>query len=111
MAGCRASVEIEASPERVFPYLYEPEKLVLWIESLVEAEPPPAGVPRVGDRTRVVNRTRGGRRRETIEETIAVEPDRLFVSLVEQREFDGRGRFELESVDGRTRLNVTCDYT
>jgi hypothetical protein len=67
MAGCTASVEIEALPERVFPYLCEPEKLALWIDSLVEAEPPPTGLPRVGDRTRIVHRTRAavGAKRST----------------------------------------------
>jgi len=105
---CRAAIEIAASPERVFTYLYDPEKLTRWVSGLVEMRGT-EGEPRVGSQQKAVFEVRG-RRHEVESETTRVESGRLLEGLTRTRSFDSFGVQELEDLDGRTRLTITCRY-
>lgn len=76
MSRCHATVEIAASPDRVFPYLYESTKLARWVRGLMETKPVLTTEPRVGSRMTAVYEVRG-RRYEAESETTRIESGRL----------------------------------
>jgi uncharacterized protein YndB with AHSA1/START domain len=94
----------------VFPYLFEPEKLVQWVDGLSAVNGAPAGAPEVGTRVTAVYEVRG-RRHEFESETTRIEPDRLLEGRTSARGWESLGVQELASIDGGTRLTVTCAYT
>lgn len=50
----QASIEIAATPERIFAYLTQPELVKSWQPDLVESSPLPAGGLRVGTRQQAI---------------------------------------------------------
>ena len=110
MSDCRESVEINASPDRVFPYLYEPEKLLKWVDGLSAINGAPPGPPPVGTRVTFVIEAKG-RRHEVESETTRIEPDRLVEGRSFAKGWESLGVQELAPIDGGTRLTVTCTYS
>ena len=107
MASIVASTEISRSPDEVFAYVTDPNRLPEWQESVVRAESSEAPV-RVGTRARVTRRV--GRRELTQSAELAdlTPPTRWLV-----RGLDGpvRGNVSgrIEPLDNGTRSRVTIE--
>ena len=110
MSDCRESVEINAPPDRVFPYLFEPEKLIQWVDGLSSINGAPAGAPSIGTRVTYVLETKG-RRQEVVSETTRIESDRLLEGRQFAKGWESLGLQERAPIDGGTRLTVTCTYS
>jgi uncharacterized protein YndB with AHSA1/START domain len=59
MPGHVESIEIKASPQRVFPYLVEPARLKLWVGGFVESRPVAGSTPGVGTKSIDIVRDNG----------------------------------------------------
>lgn len=108
MTHTMASVDIAAPPAAVFPWLIEPERLARWMGGFVSAEAITDGPTRVGSRSRDVIEADGRRMVLETEVTELVADRRLAVHL----RYDGGendDRYDLEPVDGGTRLTYVSD--
>jgi uncharacterized protein YndB with AHSA1/START domain len=95
-------VEIDAPPERVFPYLVGSDERLQWMGLLVESE------PLEERRFRDVFLDHGHRIELEAEVTTFDPPRRLEVHLVADA-FTAQSRHVLEETDGRTRLRTTVE--
>jgi uncharacterized protein YndB with AHSA1/START domain len=59
MSSAVESIEINASPQRVFPYLVEPARLKLWVGGFVESRPVGSSTPGVGTKSIDIVRDNG----------------------------------------------------
>ena len=102
------SVEIDASAERVFPYLAEPELMQRWIGGLIEFRPIDAG-PALGSRAIQLVEV-AGKKWELESELTRYEPPRLLEArLVAPKDFESVAAYRLEEADGRTRVTTTME--
>lgn len=102
------SVEIDAPPDAVFPYLAAAEQRLRWMASLRESEPLTDGPPSVGTRWRDVFEDLG-QRIELEAEMVAYEPPRLLRVRLSSRAIDATSEQRLEAVDGRTRVKAVIE--
>jgi uncharacterized protein YndB with AHSA1/START domain len=107
MGTTREIVEIAASPEQVFPYLIEPEKLLRVMEGLKEVNATQATAPNVVAHLTLVFDVRG-RRYEVESETTRIERNQLLEGRTFARGWETLGVQELVAIDGGTRLTTTC---
>lgn len=110
MSDCQESVEIAAPPDVVFPYLFEPEKLIQWVDGLSAVNGAPVGAPSVGTRVSYVLEAKG-RRQEVESETTRIESDRLLEGRQFAKGWESLGLQELAPIDGGTRLTITCHFS
>ena len=105
------TVEIDAPPAAVFPYLLESEKRLRWMGALEESEELTEGPPAVGSRWRDVFEDHG-QRLELEAELTEYDPNRRLSVRLVNRAFESTSTQELEEVDGRTRLTavIETDY-
>jgi uncharacterized protein YndB with AHSA1/START domain len=99
-----ASVEIARTPEAVFAFMTDPDKLSSW-QDAEEVEQLTDGPVGAGTRFREVHKVMG-RRREELTEVVEYEPGRVFhIRVIEGPPVDGR--WELEPSAAGTRLTLT----
>jgi uncharacterized protein YndB with AHSA1/START domain len=102
------SVELNAPPERVWPWVTEPGKLTEWVSWLVEVR---------GDRANCVwvmrDENNGGKLMEIHSAVVEDAPPRLFRTRLSAAEgFDGEATYEITHLGGgRSRLDVKAAYT
>jgi uncharacterized membrane protein len=106
------AVEIDAPAARIFPYLVENEKRLLWMGALVESEQLSDGPLRVGTVWRDVFEELG-QRIELEAELTELEPGRRLQVSLDSPDFDATSTQELEEQVGRTRLRtvIETEYT
>jgi hypothetical protein len=104
------SIEIEAPPRRVFPWIEDGEKLRAWIPTLVENERLVETENIVGSTFRQVYLERG-RRMEMYGVVTAYELDRRLACHIKGDAFDLEVKYELEDLGGRTRLKQESEVT
>jgi uncharacterized protein YndB with AHSA1/START domain len=103
-----ASVEIERPAADVFPYLIEPDKRLRWVHGLVESTPFETGELGVGSRFRDVVVDHG--QRTTLDaEVERYEPNDGLTARLEGKGFVLRVDYDLEQLDGRTRVACTVE--
>src|SRR5215207_5546005 len=86
---------IDRSPEEVFDYVTDPDKLATWQTNTVSAVPEDDGPLRVGSRLREIHRVPGGKQLESVVEISEYEPDRAFgLRVVEGTPVHARLTFE-----------------
>jgi uncharacterized protein YndB with AHSA1/START domain len=95
MRDYRVSIEIKARPERVFPFLVEPDRLRAWFPGFVESRPLTDGGPRVGTRSIDVIEE-NGRRVEFQTEISRFEPNRRLEVAIEAPLVDAVSDYQLE---------------
>ena len=109
------SIEIDAPPDRVWPWLVEPERVKGWVSGLktVESLTPEKGLE-AGARDRLVVEVHG-EENELFSEVTQVEPLRALEQRVWQTgalAWHEVARFTIEPLgDGRVRFVVTARYT
>ena len=96
-------IEINASPERVFPWIDDPERLRAWLPSLVENEILQETDNKIGSSFRQVYLERG-RRMEMRGVVTAYEPNRRLACQIRGDAFDLNVDYRLDDLGGRTRL-------
>ncbi len=102
------SIEIDASPERVFCWLEDAERVMQWVPNIVENENLEVTEEKVGSTFRQVY-VENGRRMEMFGLITEYEPNRQW-----NLEIDGSGfklflEYRLEDLGGRTRLTQDTD--
>ena len=97
-----ASVEIEAPPEQVFPWLAEPERRLQWVHGLEVSERTEEG------RFREVVGDHGIRTEVDVATTVSDPPARLEARM-RGRGLEASVRNRLEPTASGTRLNVTVE--
>jgi uncharacterized protein YndB with AHSA1/START domain len=96
-------IDINASPERVFPWIDDPEKLRAWLPTLVENEIVQRTDNRVGSTFRQVYLERG-RRMEMHGTVTAYELNKRLSCQIRGAAFDLEVDYQLDDLGGRTRL-------
>lgn len=97
MAVYTASIEIEAPPAQVFPFLVDPERLRLWVGGFVESQPLTTGEVGVGTRSVDVFSEQGRQiRMET--EILTFEPGRLLEIAIATPGMKAVSEYRLEGV-------------
>lgn len=108
------SITIHASPEAIWPYLYEPDKLKAWVTWLKDVERP-AGDPAVGSKSVwVMEDANNGGQIMKIQSTVtAVDPHRrLQVALLVPGAFHGTAEYTLtDAGGGATVLSADAHYS
>ncbi len=111
----RASVVVSRSPDEVWTWLEEPEKLKSWVSWLIEVRPLTEGPRAVGSRALWVmeDANNGGRKMEITSEVTGYEPGRrLAVKLSVPQAFSGQAAYTFTPMpDGRTRVEVDSTYS
>lgn len=102
------SVEIDAPPDAVFPYLAAAEQRLRWMGPLRESEPLTNGPPALGSRWRDVFEDLG-QRIELEAEVVAYEPPQLLRVKLSSRAIEATSEQRLDAVDGRTRVSAVID--
>jgi len=102
------SVEIDAPPDAVFPYLAEGEQRLRWMGALRETHQLTGGPPAVGSRWRDVFEDLG-QRIELQAEVVAYEPPRLLRVALSSRVVEATSEQRLEAVGSRTRLTTVLE--
>ena len=98
----KTSIHLNCAPAQVFPFLSDPQKLLLWQSDLIKSEVETAGPLRTGSRFREVRRM--GRRETEIRGEISdFEPDRCLATRTETKPH-ASVRYDLEPEEGGTRL-------
>ena len=114
MAGQRseASVEIAASPERVFEWLVDREKMAVWQQSPVEWLPDDRGELRAGyegiEEVAIPTAGRAQPAGSEVEVTI-YEPPRRFEFISRNQAFEANAGYTLEAVGAGTRVHTFAD--
>lgn len=110
-----ASVEVNTTPDRVWPWIDDGDKMKQWVSWTVEVRPDGPQQTGVGARRISVMRDENnGGQLMSILGTITeyTPPSRLRYRLTSQGAFQGDETFELTNLgSGRTRLDVTMTYT
>jgi uncharacterized protein YndB with AHSA1/START domain len=96
-------IQIARPPAAVFAYLTDTEKLASWQPTTVAVERAADGPLAVGERFDEVHRALGRDLRSTVE-VVAYDPPHVFALHVVSGALPLDGRWELEAVDGGTRL-------
>jgi uncharacterized protein YndB with AHSA1/START domain len=106
------SVEIEAPPAAVFPYLADATQRLRWMGALVESEPLTEGPPALGSRWRDVFEDHG-QRVELEAKVVEYAPDEHLRVELRSDGFRATSTQGLEASDGRTRVTTVLemDYT
>jgi uncharacterized protein YndB with AHSA1/START domain len=106
------AVEVGRPPAAVFPYLTDPDCLVLWVGGLREFEPLDAEEARPGARSRQLLRL-GGRDWRFEGEVLELEPDRRMVVAIRGRGLRMTSTYALDPIEAGTRLTVevTSEFT
>jgi uncharacterized protein YndB with AHSA1/START domain len=99
------TVEIDAAPEVVFPYLADGERRLRWMGALKKTEPLTEGAPAVGSRWHDVFEDHGQRVELEAELAVYEPPERLLVRLA-SRMLDATSEQRLERVGRKTRLTT-----
>lgn len=94
---------IAATPEAVFCFLIDPNRLSHWMTGLVERTPLTEGGPRVGARARQVVED-AGRRIVFVSEITHLEVNRTLILKLESDLVDAISSYELEASSEGTRL-------
>lgn len=103
------SVEIEATPERVFAYLTEPELVKSWQIDLAEPPPLPPGGLRMGVRQRAVVEEYG-RRFEVETEIVAFSANELLGYAMQSPNAVVRSEYRLIRQPGSTRVEANVIF-
>jgi uncharacterized protein YndB with AHSA1/START domain len=101
------TVSIERPVHEVFAYVSDLRNVPAWNYAIAETTKVTDGPVRVGTTYRQL-RTVPSRSEETLEVT-ALEPDRRFAVRGDLGPFTGTLTYELEEIDGTTRLTNTAD--
>jgi carbon monoxide dehydrogenase subunit G len=96
------SMHLNCTPAQVFPFLAEPQKLLLWQSELVKIEMVTDAPLRAGSRFHEVRRM-GSREAEVRAEITDFDTDRCLATRTESKP-EARVRYELEPEEGGTRL-------
>jgi len=111
----QASVTIRRSPEAIWPWLYEPDKLKSWVSWLKQVDQDRAGPPAVGSRAVWVmeDMNNGGAQMHINSTVEAVEPNRrLAVKIAVPGAFDGGAQYTLTDLGGgQTKVDCDSRYT
>jgi uncharacterized protein YndB with AHSA1/START domain len=102
------AVEIDASPDAVFPYLVDGERRLRWMGALRETEQLTEGPPAVGSRWRDVFEELG-QRIELEAKVTAYEPPRRLVVKLSSSAADAETEQRLDAAEGRTRLTAVIE--
>ncbi len=109
----QTSITIHRPPADVWPYLYEGDKLKVWVTWLKDVERAP-GPPVVGaHQTWTMEDPNNGGAQMRIQSTIAAaEPNRrLIADLSAEGGFHGKAQYSLTDLgNGSTRLDLDSDY-
>jgi len=103
MGRHRVEVVIGAPPERVFPFLVEPELLKQWMSGLKESRPLTEGGLRVGARSEELVEE-DGRRMVVLTEVVCLDHNRALVVKLENEIFDAISSYELQAAGDATTL-------
>lgn len=105
------TVEIDAAPDSVFPYLADGEQRLRWMSALKETEKLSEGPPREGSRWRDVFEDHGQRVELEAELAVYEPPERLLVRL-RSKMLAATSEQRLVASDGRTQLTtvIESDY-
>jgi len=108
------SIEIAASPQQLFPWLVEGDKLKQWVGWLVEVRVPDPANRGVGSsRVWVMkDENNGGKLMQIVAETREyAPPSRLVLQISSEGQFTGDNVYELVDLgNGRTRLEVDSRF-
>jgi uncharacterized protein YndB with AHSA1/START domain len=96
-------IAIARTPDEVFAYLTDVDRLATWQPTTVAVERDAAGPLRLGERFDEVHKAAGRVLRSTVE-VVEYDPPRLFALHVVSGAVPLDGRWELEPEDGGTRL-------
>ena len=99
MARYDASVEIDASPEAIFPFLVEPDRLKRWVGGFAEAHPLTVGPTGIGSRSIDVIRE-GGREMRFETEIVGYEPPHRLSVTITSSEMRARSDYRVERRGG-----------
>ncbi len=105
------TTEIRCSPERLWPWLDDPELCKQWLRGMEEIRPVSDGPRRPGWQAKMFIRE-GGRLSEYDETILEYEPARRFKLRMEGGCFRGGSvtvDYRLHEHDGHTRLEYSCD--
>jgi uncharacterized protein YndB with AHSA1/START domain len=109
----RASTEFNSSPDQLWPWLNEGQKLKQWVSWLVEVRGWEQGASVGAKRVWVMKDENNGGMLMEIEGTCSeyAPPSRLTVQLKSGGDFDGQQSYRLTDIGhGRTRLDVDSNY-
>jgi carbon monoxide dehydrogenase subunit G len=99
-----ASIEIDASPEAIFPFLVEPDRLKQWVGGFVEARPLTTGPTRLGSKS--IDVIREGNREMRFEtEITGYEPPRGVTVRIQAPGMDAVSDYRLDGRGSRTRAS------
>jgi uncharacterized protein YndB with AHSA1/START domain len=101
MATYDASIEIDATPADIFPFLVEPERLKRWVGGFVEARPLTDGPVGPGSRSIDVIRE-NGREMELHTEITRYEPPNAVFVAIRAGGMDAISEYQLEPRDAGT---------
>jgi uncharacterized protein YndB with AHSA1/START domain len=108
MAVYQAETIIHGAPDRIFPWLTEPDRVKQWIGGLVESIPLDDGRLAIGARAREVVEESG--RRFTMEsEVVGLEPDRLLAVNLTSAMADMASSYRLTPAGATTRVHHTME--
>ena len=99
MASYDASIEIDAPPEAIFPFLVEPERLKRWVGGFVEARPLTEGAVGRGSKSIDVIRE-NGREMQMHTEITRYEPPGALSVAIRAPGMDAVSEYRLEGRDG-----------
>ena len=102
MLEIKGSLEILSPAEDVFAYATDPKKSVEWESAVVEMEQTSEGPLGVGSKGRRVEKTIGTD--EYTWEVTEYEAGKTFTVNYDSQNFAGGGGFDLEAIEGGTRL-------
>ncbi len=103
-----STIQIAGTPEEIFGWITEPEKLQKWIEGLVESTPLTEGGLKVGARSREVMMAGDARTDREVEITALEQNERLEASITSEH-FEIKARYILSVSGERTRLTYIGD--
>jgi carbon monoxide dehydrogenase subunit G len=102
MARSTATIEIERTPEDVFPWLLEPEKRLQWVSGLRSSEP-------IGEESYREVVEEHGQRLEATSRIVRRDPPRELEVEMTGRGFTARAVSRLEERDGSTSVTSSLD--
>jgi hypothetical protein len=104
MATIDHRLRFEAAPDKVFGYLTDPDKAMVWQASLLEVSFSPEGPMQQGTQITEVRKILG-RRMESVVEVTELEPPRLYAGRVHSGPVPWEFRYTFEEADGGTRMD------
>jgi carbon monoxide dehydrogenase subunit G len=108
MPAITEAIDIDATPETIFPWLIEPDRLARWIGGFVGSEALTDGGARLGARSR--DTLSEGSRTIVVETEITeFQPGRLMRVHIEAGSFRSDDSYRLIPADQGTRLVYTSD--